>query len=736
MSPRDRETSSAVAAAVTAAGLMIAFQMAGKATRDALFLSSYDVALLPRMIVGTALASLAFAFVASRWMTRVGPSRLVPMALVLSAGMLLAEWALVSRFRGPISVVLYLHYGALGAVLISSFWSVVNERFDPRTAKKVFGRITAGGTVGGLAGGVMAERVAAMVSDTAMLPLLATLQLAAAAVVLWIRPSKKPASSAERERGEGKDRPSGLIQLGTTPYLRGLMALVLLLTVGEVVVDYVFKAGAAGQFGNGVELLRFFAVFYTGASLLTVVVQATASRRALQRLGLTRTVALLPAGLAAGSAGAIFVPGLVGVSIARGLESVLRNGLYRAGYELLYTPVPKAQKRATKTLVDVGVVRLGDVVGGAVVQLLLLSAAGVVVAALLGLAVAVGLVAVVVALRLHAGYVRTLERSLLSRAVRLDLEDIHDSATRTAVLKSIGTLGLTAATPAPGAPIPGPVEPTAPQPHPDPEVQQVIELRSRIPSRVRAVLTGTPLSPTVAAHAIPLLAWDDVVRDVIRALRSVAGQITGQLVDRLVDRDEEFSVRRRVPLVLASCASERAVDGLFWGLEDTRFEVRYRCGRALSRILQQHPELQVDRERTFAAALREVAVDRGVWESHRLLDRMDDDDWSPVMDEVLRDRADRSLEHVFTVLSLVLPRQPLRVAFRGLHTDDRMLRGTALEYLETALPENIRRALWPFLVGRRATTGQRRSADQVLKDLLASNESIVMNLENLRRKKE
>jgi len=233
-----------------------------------------------------------------------------------------------------------------------------------------------------------------------------------------------------------------------------------------------------------------------------------------------------------------------------------------------------------------------------------------------------------------------------------------------------------------------------------------------------------------------LLAWDEVVRDALRALRTVASQITGQLVDHLVDRDEEFSVRRRVPLVLASCASERAVDGLFRGLEDPRFEVRYRCGRALSRILQQHPELTVDRERTFAAALREVGVDRGVWESHRLLDRMEDEEWSPVMDEVLKDRADRSLEHVFTVLSLVLPRQPLKVAFRGLHTDDPMLRGTALEYLETALPENIRRALWPFLEARHLSTGSRRSAGEVLKDLLRSNESIVMNLENLRKKRE
>ena len=36
------------------------------------------------------------------------------------------------------------------------------------------------------------------------------------------------------------------------------------------------------------------------------------------------------------------------------------------------------------------------------------------------------------------------------------------------------------------------------------------------------------------------------------------------------------------------------------------------------------------------------------------------------------------------MLSLVLPTEALKVAYRGLHTDDQTLRGTALEYLESA----------------------------------------------------
>jgi hypothetical protein len=89
------------------------------------------------------------------------------------------------------------------------------------------------------------------------------------------------------------------------------------------------------------------------------------------------------------------------------------------------------------------------------------------------------------------------------------------------------------------------------------------------------------------------------------------------------------------------------------------------------------------------------------------------------------------------VLSLVLPRQPLKVAFRGLHTDDAMLRGTALEYLETALPEDIRVALWPFLEDTRAAAQREsRPTDEIISDLLQSNQSIVMNLEQAKKLRE
>ena len=62
---------------------------------------------------------------------------------------------------GPrIAVVVYLHIAGLSVLLLSGFWSLLSELFDPRTAKASYGRIAAAGTVGGLAGGLAVAQIA------------------------------------------------------------------------------------------------------------------------------------------------------------------------------------------------------------------------------------------------------------------------------------------------------------------------------------------------------------------------------------------------------------------------------------------------------------------------------------------------------------------------------------------------------------------------------------------------
>ena len=233
---------------------------------------------------------------------------------------------------------------------------------------------------------------------------------------------------------------------------------------------------------------------------------------------------------------------------------------------------------------------------------------------------------------------------------------------------------------------------------------------------------------------IPFLAHGELAKEAGAALLGASGSIVGLLTDALLDGDSDLALRQRIPRILAAEGSDRAVDGLLLGLEDARFEVRFQCGRALARLRDGRPGLVIDRGRIFAVVLRDVEVDRSVWEGQRLLARLIDPGDSPLVDDYLRDRAHRSLEHVFTVLSLVLPSAPLRIAFRALHTEEPALRGTALEYLESVLPPPVRERLWPFLEERGAPHPVERSRDEILNELVQANRSVEINLAELRKK--
>jgi HEAT repeat protein len=324
--------------------------------------------------------------------------------------------------------------------------------------------------------------------------------------------------------------------------------------------------------------------------------------------------------------------------------------------------------------------------------------------------------------------VQALEGSLQRRTGLLP-DSVQDETA--ALLQTVGAFDLSGirsrlmiSTSSPYAAEPPP-RPQPPIPEPDSPLTEAIHGGKA--SAVREVLAQRPLAADQVETAIELLAWDAVAPSAIQALSKVAGSKLGVLLTHLLDADEDFAIRRRLVNVLASCRTVEAFEGLLHALGDRRFEVRYRAGRALSRMAPEIPGLQVDRERVLGVVQQEIAVGRGVWESRQLID-VPDDETSPKEAELVRDRANRSLEHLFTLLSLILPRETLRLAFHGLYTGDTYLRGTALEYLETVLPESIWLQLWPLIEQGESQPARSRTAEQAFTDLVNSRGSIAIAL--------
>ena len=156
--------------------------VAGKATRDALFLTSLSFHALPTMLIAASVCSILLVAVHARMAAKIAPTTLIQILSAASGILFLVEW--VVRFKAPAATatLLFLHTSAMGPLLTSGFWLIATERFEPRTAKRRFGQITGAGTVGGLLGALLSERVAATLGAPAMLLVLGALQL----LTVWL----------------------------------------------------------------------------------------------------------------------------------------------------------------------------------------------------------------------------------------------------------------------------------------------------------------------------------------------------------------------------------------------------------------------------------------------------------------------------------------------------------------------------------------------------------------------
>ena len=144
-----------------------------------------------------------------------------------------------------VAVLLYLHTTSIGAVVISGFWSVVNERFDPHTAKQLMGRIGTGASVGGVLGGLAAWGAAASLDIPILILILGGLNGVCAVGARAIGGPQR----AQQQSDESRVSAFEIFQ--ETPYLRQLALLVTLVAFTGAVSDYVFKAYVADRFSTG-----------------------------------------------------------------------------------------------------------------------------------------------------------------------------------------------------------------------------------------------------------------------------------------------------------------------------------------------------------------------------------------------------------------------------------------------------------------------------------------------------
>jgi predicted MFS family arabinose efflux permease len=241
--------------AASAALMMIGHLQGGKTLRDALFLSNFDVTQLPKIMIATAVFS-AFAVLAfSRLLSKYGPARFIPSLYVFSGLISVGEWVGLAFWPHIVTIILYLHITVIDSLLISGFYSIINERYDPYSAKRVISRMVLFATLGGILGAAAASVIAKMADTRTVLAMLALLHILSAVALYQVVRGQTGAKSPPAP-------PGGILKIVKQNTLIQRMALLMLtLAAAVALLDYLFKATLQVTLSKE-ELVTFFAYFY------------------------------------------------------------------------------------------------------------------------------------------------------------------------------------------------------------------------------------------------------------------------------------------------------------------------------------------------------------------------------------------------------------------------------------------------------------------------------------------
>src|SRR5687768_11231866 len=131
----------------------------------------------------------------------------LPITQLGMAGMLFGFWFLFQNPTTWASVALYLFGLILGVLLISQFWTIANLVYDPRQAKRIFGFIGGGASLGGIAGSRILIDYTDTIGTTNML-LISGVAMVICSLLVWTilgrseaQPDPSAIAAASAEKG-------------------------------------------------------------------------------------------------------------------------------------------------------------------------------------------------------------------------------------------------------------------------------------------------------------------------------------------------------------------------------------------------------------------------------------------------------------------------------------------------------------------------------------------------------
>lgn len=426
-------------AASATLGLVLAAHTLMETGRDALFLANIPAERLPWVYIAGALLAVGLVRVAgSPTHSDSHTRRLVALQLLAATSVFGFWWAMGSPGLW-VYYALYIWSGVISGVIVVSFWILMGEFFTVTQAKRLFAPVAMGGSLGAVGGAGIATAMTPYVSPDALL--LASSAFFGLSAIGSLTLPRVPEADGEAGESPPEAGEAGLLagfgQIVTHPYALRVALLVVSAGAALTVGDYLFKSVLAEEVAAD-ALSTWLARIYLALNLLSIGVLWAGVRPLIARLGVDRSLILLPAVVAVSAVGILLGFGLVSVVLLKSADGTLRHSLHKTATEILYVPMDAPLRTSVKGVIDlVGNSAAKAIASLAILGLTLLPEPAPVIAALL---LVLALIWAALVMRLRDSYLdvfrRTLHRGSIETRIELPELDLDSVGSLLRVLSS------------------------------------------------------------------------------------------------------------------------------------------------------------------------------------------------------------------------------------------------------------------------------------------------------------
>jgi ATP:ADP antiporter, AAA family len=344
-----------------------------KPVRDAMG-TVYGVKHLNELFLGTFIGTLILAPLYAGMAARLKLSTFLPWVYGFIALTIVGFCALFAGGKVSdrwVAAGFYIWVSVFNMLIISVFWSFMADIFSRTQAKRLFGFIAAGGTVGGIAGPAIATFLATRVGNNGLMLISAAGFAVTAFLVKALehaRAALVATSGSEAQRTNinqrlGSSNPlAGFILLAKSPYLLLIAAFLFLMTSISTIVYTQLSDLITKAFTDHNQRTQAYATIELAVNSLAVVIQLLGTGRIIKRFGVTVGLMLNPIIMVFAFLAIAFSPVLLILGSLQVVRRVAEYAVARPTREMLFTVVDQESKYKAKNVIDTVVYRGGDVV--------------------------------------------------------------------------------------------------------------------------------------------------------------------------------------------------------------------------------------------------------------------------------------------------------------------------------------------------------------------------------------